>query len=455
MRRTLLLACCLTLSLLSLLIQSPVSGQRNADFPVILVSIDGLKPDYVLEAGKHNLKIPNLRRFVKEGSYATNVTGVEPTVTYPSHATMLTGVSPAKHGIYNNTPFDPFGKNQGGWYWYSEDIKVPTLWEAVNKAGGVTASVDWPVSVGAPIKHNIVQIWRAGAPEDRKLIRALSTPGLLAEAESKLGPYHDGYDYSIEGDGLRANFNIYILETKRPRFQTVYFGGLDHEEHEHGPYSAEAYAGLEKIDDFVGKVRAAAEKIGGGRAIVCVVSDHGFLPTKRELRLNAALREVGLIEVDGAGKVKSWRAFAWSSGGSAAVMLQNQSDREARDKVREVLKRLAGNSDSGLLKFYEGEEARKLGGFPDAAFIAGTQPGFYFGGGLDAPITRDIKPGGGHGFLPELTEMDSSFFIAGPGIPAGRNLGRIDMRDIAPTLASLLGVELPSAEGGDVFRAKK
>jgi hypothetical protein len=41
--------------------------------------------------------------------------------------------------------------------------------------------------------------------------------------------------------------------------------------------------------------------------------------------------------------------------------------------------------------------------------------------------------------------MHASFFIAGPGIAAGRNLGVIDMRQIAPTLASLLGVRLPSA----------
>lgn len=452
MRRVLFLFGCLSVILLAAF--ATISAQRGTTIPVVLISIDGLKPDYVLEADKRNLKIPNLRRFIKEGAYATNVTGVEPTVTYPSHTTMVTGVSPAKHGIYNNTPFDPFGKNQGGWYWYSEDVKVTTLWDAVNKAGGVTASVDWPVTVGANITHNIAQMWRAGNAEDRKLIRVVSTPGLLAEAERAVGDYPDGYDYSVAADKRRAAFNVYILENKKPNFMTVYFSGLDEEQHAHGPYTAEAFAAIEAIDALVGQVRAVAEKIGNGRAVVAIVSDHGFLPTKRELRLNAALREAGLIEVDGAGKLKSWRAFAWNSGGSAAVMLKDQNDREARDKVREVLKRLAGNSDSGLLKFYEGEEARKLGGFPDAAFIAGTQPGFYFGGGLDAPITRDIKPGGGHGFLPELTEMDSSFFIAGPGIPAARNLGRIDMRDIAPTLAKLLGVELPSAEGRDVLNRR-
>jgi predicted AlkP superfamily pyrophosphatase or phosphodiesterase len=440
--------------LLSLFFVVFVAGaaQREAAIPVILISIDGLKPDYVLEADKYHLKIPNLRRLVKEGVFATNVTGVEPTVTYPSHTTMVTGVSPARHGIYNNTPFDPFGKNQAGWYWYAEDIKVPTLWDAVNKAGGITASVDWPVSVSAPINYNIVQFWRAGTPDDSKLIRALSTPGLLAEAESKLGPYPDGNDYSIDSDGVRARFNAYILETRKPRFQTVYFGGLDHEEHQHGPYSAEANAGLERIDGYVGAVRAAAEKAGGGRAIICVVSDHGFSPTKRELRLNAAMREAGLIEVDGAGKLKSWHAFAWGAGGSAAVMLKDQNDKEARDKAREVLRRLVADPESGLLKFYEGEESRRLEGFPNAAFIVGAKPGFSLGGGLDAPVIRDIKPGGGHGYLPELTEMDSSFFIAGPGIPAGHNLGRIDMRDIAPTLANLLGVDLPSAEGRNVLK---
>jgi hypothetical protein len=49
--------------------------------------------------------------------------------------------------------------------------------------------------------------------------------------------------------------------------------------------------------------------------------------------------------------------------------------------------------------------------------------------------------------------MDASFFLVGPGISAGQNLGRIDMRDIAPTLATLLGIELPTAEGRDVIRA--
>ena len=97
--------------------------------PVLLISIDGLRPGDVLEADKRGLSIPNLRRFVKEGAHATGVTGVLPTLTYPSHTTLMTGVSPAKHGIVANNSFDPMGMNQGGWYWYAQDVKTPMLWD--------------------------------------------------------------------------------------------------------------------------------------------------------------------------------------------------------------------------------------------------------------------------------------------------------------------------------------
>jgi hypothetical protein len=203
---------------------------------------------------------------------------------------------------------------------------------------------------------------------------------------------------------------------------------------------------------MVGRVRAAAEKVGGGRAVVCLVSDHGFVRTDKELRLNAALREAGLIEGDDKGKVKTWRAIAWGSGGSAAVIVRDPRDAEARQKARAVLQRLAADPAAGVLRVIDGAEARRRGGFPDAAFVVGTKPGHYFSGSLEGPVMRPGKPGGGHGFLPELPEMNSSFFIVGPGIPAGRNLGQIDMRDIAPTLAGQLGVKLPTAEGRDVFK---
>jgi predicted AlkP superfamily pyrophosphatase or phosphodiesterase len=411
---------------------------------VVLLSIDGLKPEYVLDADALGLRIPNLRRLVVEGTYARAVTGVTPTVTYPSHTTMLTGVSPRRHGIYSNHPFDPLSKNLDGWYWYFEDVRVPTLWQAAQGAGLVTASVDWPVSVGAPVTHNIVQYWRAGNAEDRKIIRALSTPGLLEEAEGKLGPYPEGNDYTIAADRKRTEFMELILAEKKPAFLTAYFSGLDTESHASGPGSRKTLSAVEALDELVGRLRSRAE-------VLCLVSDHGFLPTDKELNLNAALREAGLIEVDEAGAVRDWKAFAWNEGGSAAVFLRDPADATARDSLRRALSSIANEPGGGIDRLLEGEELLRLDGSPDAAFIVGLARGFRTGSRLEAPLVRTVARGGTHGYLPDVSEMVSAFFLVGQGIPAGLDLGHIDMRDIAPTLASLLGIALPGAEGTDLL----
>ncbi|MDQ6636139.1 MAG: alkaline phosphatase family protein, partial [Gemmatimonadota bacterium] len=148
---SLLIACALRVGA-----QAPSS----ATHPVVLISIDGLKPEYVLQADAHGLRIPNLRGLVARGAQASGVVGVVPTVTYPSHTTLVTGVAPARHGIITNNTFDPLKRNQGGWYWYASDIRVPTLWDAVMDAGRTTGNVHWPVTVGARITWNLPQYWR-------------------------------------------------------------------------------------------------------------------------------------------------------------------------------------------------------------------------------------------------------------------------------------------------------
>lgn len=415
--------------------------------PVVMISIDGLRPDYVLDAERLGWKLPNLTALAKEGAYATGVAGITPTVTYPSHTTLITGTSPARHGIPANTPFDPFGSNLGGWYWYAEDIRVETLWGAAGRAGRVTASIDWPVSVGADVRHNIVQFWRAKTDDDHKLTRALSTPGLVAEAERDCGTFPGAYNYDLDGDIRRARFMVWMLEKKRPGLMTGYFSSLDEEQHNTGPYTAKTRTTLERIDSLVGDVRRAA----GGQAILAIVSDHGHVLSDNELHLNSAFRDEGLLELDGQGRLKSWRAYAWSNSGSAAVMVRDPGDRDAGEKARALLSSLQRDPASGIDEVAEGDRAVALGGFPGAAFIVGMKAGHRVGGALTGPVSRKGKPGGTHGYLPTVREMDASFFIAGPGIPSGRNLGRIDMRDIAPTLAALMDFELPSAEGRNLF----
>ena len=374
-------------------------------------------------------------------------------MTYPSHTTLVTGVSPARHGILANRPFDPTGRNAGGWYWYAEDIRVPTLWDVAGRAGLVTSAVDWPVTAGADIRYNIVQYWRTrDAPDDAKLGRALSNPpGLLQEAERAVGPYPSGRTFTVEADARRAAFNAYLLEAKRPRLHLCYFSGLDEAEHSAGPDSAESRAALEKIDALVGVVRRAAERAGRGRATVAVVSDHGFTQTRRELELGEALLRAGLVSLDGQGRVAAWRASVWDSEGSAAIVLHDPKDDDARRTVARLLATLSAAPDSPIDRVLTGDEARALGGFPGAAFVVGLKPDARLGDALEGRLIRAAAPEGAHGQLPSQAQMNATFIVAGPGVPAGRDLGAIDMRDVAPTLAGLLAIRLPSAEGRDLF----
>lgn len=426
----------------------PVLRQTQTLRPsVILLSIDGLKPDYVLDAEKHGLKIPHLRRFVKEGAFATGVKGVAPTVTYPSHTTLITGVAPSVHGILNNSPFDPFSKNASGWYWYAEDIKAPTLWDAARQAGLVTANVDWPVSVGAQVTYNIPQFWRAEVNEDHKLLRALTTKGLLAEAEQECGTYPAGYQYTLPDDEKRAKFIAWMIEKKRPQFMTAYFSSLDEAQHHTAPYSKTTFETLEGLDALVGQVRAAAERAFKSNFALAIVSDHGHITADKELHLNAALQQAGLLELDAQQKLKSWRAYAWSGGASAGIVLQDSANAALRQQVRDLLKRLALNPANGIEVVAEGAELQALGGFAGATFVVGVKPGFKMGGALHGAPLRTGKAGGTHGYLPHYREIDAAFFIAGAGIPAGHPLGQVDMRDVAPTLAAVLGLPFPTAQG--------
>src|SRR5262245_2408681 len=110
-----------------------VAGLLLASLPaaagprLVLVSLDGLIPPYYTRAVELGLKVPNLRRLMRDGAYARGVTGVFPTVTYPSHTTLITGVSPRVHGIPSNTVFDPLERANGAWNWFASDVRVPTL----------------------------------------------------------------------------------------------------------------------------------------------------------------------------------------------------------------------------------------------------------------------------------------------------------------------------------------
>jgi len=417
--------------------------------PVLLISIDGLRPGDVLDAAQRGLKVPNLRSFVAQGAYASGVIGVLPTVTYPSHTTLITGVSPARHGIVNNTTFDPLAINHGGWFWYAEDNTARTLWDAAHDAGMTTGNVHWPVSVAAHnVTWNLPQIWRTGHADDAKELRALSTPGLTGELEAAAGTaYADGKDESLDSDRNRARFGVKLIEKHHPGFVTSYLTALDHEQHGNGPGSAEAHATLEVIDGLVGDL-VSAEMKAHPDAVIAVVSDHGFASVDTGINLFRAFIDAGLVKTDGAGKITGWDAEPWASGGSFAIVLARPDDAALKAKVADLLAKLQADPATKIDQILAGAAIAAAGANPQASFYVNLKLGAiavpYVNDKIPLVVPSPVK--GMHGYFPAAPEMRSTFMIMGKGVAKAKNLGEIDMRAIAPTLAEVMGGKLPEAE---------
>lgn len=428
---------------------APIQAAQS-ERAVLLISIDGLHPSYLIDAEKYGVKAPVLREFVSKGAYASGVVNVTPTVTYPNHTALVTGVSPREHGIYTNTVFDPEGAEKGAWNWYGAQIKVPTLWDVAKAKGLTTAAVLWPVSVAHPaIDYNMPEYWRVKQPSDDYLLKAVSTPrGFLESVENIGSMFGSAADEDATFDGKLAKIAVAMIEKAQPHLLTVHIVGLDSVQHAHGPLptNQESRETLAKLDTLIGRI-IAAERKAHPDATIAIASDHGFLPFTATLNLNAAFAKAGLIELSSDGKVKSWQAYSWNSGGSAAIVLKDPNDRATFAAVDRILTELAADAKAGIASVLRGAEAIAAGAPPQASFLVDCNSGFATGEALTGEVIQPrAKTAGMHGYRNTHPEMNSAFFAMGPGIKAGNNLGTIDIRQIAPTLAQELGVQLPTAK---------
>lgn len=89
---------------------------------VILISIDGMRPDGALQCGN-----PYVQELIKKGSHALDARTVMPSVTLPCHMSMFHSVTPERHGTTTNT--------------YMPQVRpVPGLAEQISRMGGKCAA---------------------------------------------------------------------------------------------------------------------------------------------------------------------------------------------------------------------------------------------------------------------------------------------------------------------------
>ncbi len=198
---------------------------------VLIVSIDGLRPDRALLAD-----MPVLRGMLREGAYTFWAKTTAVAVTLPSHTSMLTGVIPQKHGIEWNHDL-PFNTN----VWPN----VPTLFEMAVKSGYTTALV-------------------AG----KSKFSVLNKPGTVS--------YADIADKPKSGNAEVTVAAVRIIKEHKPALMFVHFPDVDSVGHAKGWGSAEQLVTIEQTDRQLGEVFAALEAAGiRGKTAIIVTSDHG------------------------------------------------------------------------------------------------------------------------------------------------------------------------------------
>ena len=348
---------------------------------VIVISIDGMTPDEYVHPDEHLLAIPNLRDMAAAGCASPGILGVFPANTYPSHTSMVTGVPPAIHGIVSNTPIDPLNLEFGGWYYYAEQIKVPTVYQIARKAGIKTAAISWPVTVGADIDYLIPEYRPIRTPEDLAITHALSTHGLMQEFEQTSKTTEPPLS-----DAWRTEAAMYILRTRKPGLLLLHLSSLDEAQHKYGPHTPETHAVLESLDAMIGKLRQQVDQSGNAaNTSWIVVSDHGFLPYSKQLNPLVALRNAGLIDVDDSGKVRSWKVYIRNATGSFALEAKDKNDQASIDKATALMQQLAADPANGIARLYTVEDLRALGASPTAFLAVEAARGFGFGNNITGP----------------------------------------------------------------------
>jgi predicted AlkP superfamily pyrophosphatase or phosphodiesterase len=411
---------------------------------VVLVSVDAFRPAFCED---ERWPMPTVQQLTSEGAYARAVHSVFPTLTYPAHATMVTGALPARHGIRHNRPFEPRGQS-GRWLWEASAIRAPTLWDALRAAGGTTAAVSWPVTVGAAIDWNVPDVWPVDGGDPIAPIRAATTPGglfeeLEREATGPLRGENFGISRLAREDRVGA-IAAYLLERYRPTLLLMHCIGTDHVQHELGRLNPRVRRACGAADRAVGQVLETVERLGlCDRTAFVITGDHGSADVHSQLRPNVWLADAGLMERRA--DRGDWRATFLASGGSAFLMLRDGSDADAVRRVREVLAAQPPGVQA-LFRVIERDTLARLGADPEAPLALVAVPGVEIHESPDPPWLV-ATTGAAHGYLPDLPSMHTGFVAAGAGIRAGAVVPEMRLVDVAPLVAALLGIEFSAPDG--------
>ncbi len=412
---------------------------------VIVISYDAFSVDNWELASQQ----PNLSKLIKNGVCSTKLKSVYPTLTYVVHTTMVTGVYPDKHGVYHNNPFQPFEQEKDqAWFWYRKDIKVPTIYDELEKYNMKAASILWPVTAKAPIHYNIPEV-RAIKNENQMIKSLISgSPFYSLEMEVKFGRYRKGIKQPYLDD-FSTKCVAETIKKYKPNLLLVHLIDLDDSKHEYGISSKEVEQVIVRMDKRFGEIIDAVEEAGiMDDSVFLILGDHGQLDVKYKIRLNLLLKEHGLIiEDDGD---YEWRAYVQSTGGSAYIHIR-EGDFEAQKEVLALLEQVLQDESYGIERILSRKEMDELRIDDSINYMLEAKKGFCFEDDLSDPVIFDLSTSSiryaTHGYLPDKPDYSCNFVLSGNCINSNLSLDEISMVDIAPTIANLLGIDFHHCDG--------
>ena len=402
---------------------------------LLLVSIDGLRPDFYLDDRYAGTE---LRALAASGSSARGAEPVFPTVTYPNHASIATGVRPARHGVLFNVLFEPTAE-RGRWYEEAADLAATPIWEWARAAGLRTASVSWPSTLGARIDLLVPERDYYARDNPLGVLLDAATPGLFERL--RVTPRAEMFNDITAWDAFLTETAAAMIRSSRPHLLLLHLIQMDFFQHRGGRDGPDVRPALARIQAHLATLRAALGDAGiADQTVIIVTGDHGFQDFDRRVLPNAVLARGGLRGCPKAGE--RWRATIHVAGGAAAVFVNPSGSVDALAQAETVLRREA----RGRYQILTRRQLDELGAMTGAALGIEAAPGYTIGGAC-ARRLEEASHGGMHGFLPHRPSMATGFIATGAGIRRGVVLDRVRLIDIAPTAARMLGLTSPPVEG--------
>lgn len=444
-------------SIAFLLLTASLAAAAPAEH-VILVSIDGWAQSYFDDPKCH---MPAVKALAANGVRAKRMECSFPTVTWTNHTTLVTGVHPAKHGVLANEYFDRAQRKKiplipDPLFNKEEIVKSPTIYDAVKAAGMKTAAVIWPASRGAKTLD-----WTVPDVFEQELFEKYGTPSLLEEARAAGIPIEKQMEWCKMGnpgkamrDYMYTLLATHIIKEHKPNFLALHLVSLDSFEHAHGRQVPEAYWAANDSDNRVADlIRATAEAGILDKTTFVITTDHGFVTFTKSINANVLLRKEGFVKaVLGKSLAPDSQVFAMAEGGACFVYVLDTANRDSiLQQITPKLAKLEGVSGvveakdfaSKLQHVTADQDARE----PDLVLLAGD--GYTFTDSLadTTEIIPNDPPKGAHGHFQLDANLYGNFVISGAGIKKGGVLEEIRNIDVTPTMAKLLDVPFPGADG--------